>query len=253
MSREFKKFNPRNFKDRSTIVVIGKRETGKSSIIKLIAYYKHKSIRIPFVVSETAEQTGSLDGIVPKLMIHDKFNIPQLELFVKAQREIAKEHKSGNGKWNGKKTDALIILDDILGLGKEWQRERVINNIFMNGRHSYLTTLVGLQDVMAIGPSLRANADYVIVTKVTDPPSHKKLYENYWNPAFGDKKVFQDALNFCTEGHRALVIDNKNINVAANLYDCVFYLEPPHPKYIPPFRLCSKINWDRIKEYEDDK
>jgi len=56
-----------------------------------------------------------------------------------------------------------------------------IKTVFMNGRHYLIDMILCIQDVMGIPPGLRANTDYIIVTKLSDSPSIEKLYKNRWN------------------------------------------------------------------------
>lgn len=246
------KFPAKNFKPYSNIVIIGKRETGKSSVIKWICYYKHKRIRFPIVISDTALLQGMFKGIIPDNLIHRKFNIGALENLKNMQEYIRKAYDRGEPKWTKSKKDAIIILDDISNLDKNWQKEDVVKVFFTAGRHYFTDVIISIHDVMLLNPGFRGNTDYIIITKVTDQPSYEKIYKNYWNPAFGDRKTFNQILTKCTEGFKCLVIDNKSLNTSNNITDCIFYMENPHPKKIPKHRLCSKIIWEMCKKMEDD-
>lgn len=245
------RFKPKDFKPWSNIVIIGKRETGKSSVIKWICYYKQKRIRFPLVISDTALLQGMFAGTIPNNLIHRKFNIEALENLKKMQGEIRKLYDKGDPKWTKTKKDAVIILDDISNLDKNWQKEDSIKTFFTAGRHYFTDMIISIHDVMLLNPGFRGNTDYIVITKVTDQPSYEKIYKNYWNPAFGDRKTFNQILHKCTEGFKCLVIDNKSLNRSNNMTDCIFYMENPHPKKIPKHRLCSKIIWEMAKKYED--
>lgn len=248
---KIRKFSAKEFKPYSNIVIIGKRETGKSSVIKWICYYKHKRTRFPLVISETALLQGMFKGVIPDNLIHTKFNIPALEQLKIMQANIRKAYDRGDPKWKKSKKDACIILDDISALDKNWQKEESVKSFFTAGRHYFTDMIISIHDVMLLGPGMRGNTDYIVITKVTDQPSYEKIYKNYWNPAFGDRKTFNEILSKCTDGFKCLVIDNKSLNVSSNMTDCIFYMENPHPKKIPKHKLCSKVIWETCKKFED--
>jgi hypothetical protein len=249
MSEKIKRFKAKDFKPYSNIVIIGKRETGKTSAIKWISYYKKSRMRISILISGTAKITGSFDGIIPNYLIHDNFNQSVIDEYVKMQISIRKESEKNKSK---KKTDGLLILDDISDLDKSWQNQQSIKKMFTAGRHYLTDMIISLHNLMLLNPTSRGSADYIVITKITDGPSYKNLYENYWNPKFGSKKVFMDVLDNCTDNFKCLVIDNKTINTSSNLSDCIFWMKNPKPTKLKPFRLVIKSIWNLAADAEKE-
>ena len=70
---QLKKFDIKSIKDGSVIVFIGKRDTGKSFLVKDMLYYK-QDLPIGTVISGTEGANTFYGNIVPGLFIHDEFN-----------------------------------------------------------------------------------------------------------------------------------------------------------------------------------
>ena len=65
-------FDP-NSSSGPVIVLIGRRDTGKSFLVRDLLYY-HQDIPIGTVISGTEAGNGFYGGMVPKLFIHDEYN-----------------------------------------------------------------------------------------------------------------------------------------------------------------------------------
>ena len=96
MNLELKKFNMKNitFKPNENqgpvIVLIGRRDTGKSFLVRDLLYY-HQDIPIGTVISGTEAANGSYGKIVPKLFIHDEYNTVLIENILRRQKTVLKQ------------------------------------------------------------------------------------------------------------------------------------------------------------------
>jgi GTP-binding protein EngB required for normal cell division len=91
-SLELKKFDMRRIQfqandasDKSkgpTIVLIGRRDTGKSMLIKDIMYH-HRTIPMGAVISGTEVSNQFFSKLVPKIFIHNEYNTAIIENLVK--------------------------------------------------------------------------------------------------------------------------------------------------------------------------
>ena len=76
---ELSKFNMKNISFKATenkgpvIVLIGRRDTGKSFLVRDLLYY-HQDIPMGTVISGTEAGNGFYSKYVPKLFIHDEYN-----------------------------------------------------------------------------------------------------------------------------------------------------------------------------------
>ena len=72
MNLELRKFDISEIKDDKVVVLIGKRDTGKSFLCRDILYH-HAGIPVGQVISGTEGANQFYSKIVPKLFIHDEF------------------------------------------------------------------------------------------------------------------------------------------------------------------------------------
>ena len=70
---QLRKFDMREIKDDKVVVLIGKRDTGKSFLCKDILFH-HKDIPVGQVISGTEGANQFYSKMVPKLFIHGEFN-----------------------------------------------------------------------------------------------------------------------------------------------------------------------------------
>ena len=106
------------------IVLIGRRDTGKSFLVRDLLYY-HQDIPIGTVISGTEAGNGFYGKIVPKLFIHDEYNSAIIENILKRQKIVLKQMKKEIETYNRSSIDprAFVILDDCL-YDNSWAREK---------------------------------------------------------------------------------------------------------------------------------
>ena len=98
MNLELKKFDMRDisFKANEThgpvIVLVGRRDTGKSFLVRDLLYY-HQDIPIGTVISGTEVGNGFYAKMVPRLFIHEEYNTAVIENILKRQKMVIKQIK----------------------------------------------------------------------------------------------------------------------------------------------------------------
>ena len=101
MTLELKKFDMRSigFKANETngpvIVLIGRRDTGKSFLVRDLLYY-HQDIPIGTVISGTEAGNSFFAAHVPKLFIHEEYNTAIIENILKRQKNSFKTNEKRN-------------------------------------------------------------------------------------------------------------------------------------------------------------
>ena len=226
---QLKKFNISSIKDGSTIVFIGKRDTGKSFLVKDLLYYK-KDLPIGTVISATESANTFYGNIVPSLFIHDEYQAGIIKNVVKRQKQVIvklQEEKSQYGYTNID-TRAFVILDDCM-YDNSWTKDKNIRALFMNGRHYFLLFIITMQFALGIPPNLRTNIDYVFILRENYISNRKRLYEHYAG-MFPTFEAFCQVMDQCTEDYGCLVIHN---NAKSNkLEDQVYwYKAESHEKF----------------------
>ncbi|CAM9604612.1 unnamed protein product [Ectocarpus fasciculatus] len=114
----------------------------------------------------------------------------------------------------------VIVLDDI-GYNKKALSSKILNFLFMNGRHFDITVLLAVQHVMQIKPELRSNCDYVICLQESNKNLVRNLYDNFFG-VFEKPAHFRNAFDACTQNYGCMVLNNMersgNVNDVVNWY-----------------------------------
>jgi hypothetical protein len=232
MELQLKKFNINDVKDDKVVVLIGKRDTGKSFLCRDLLYY-HNDIPAGQVISGTEGANQFYSKIVPKLFIHGEYNTNIIQNMLKRQKLMLEKQQSGE------QVDprAFLILDDCL-YDNTWAKDKHMRSIFMNGRHYKLLFMLTMQYALGIPPNLRTNIDYIFILRENYVSNRKRLYEHYAG-MFPTFEMFCQVMDQCTEDYECLVINN---NAKSNkLTDQVFwYKAEPHPD----FRIGADSYWD---------
>ena len=118
MNLELKKFDMNKIRFDSqaaagpVIVFIGRRDTGKSFLVRDLLYY-HQDIPIGSVISGTEAGNGFYSNYVPKLFIHDEYNSVIVENVLKRQKIVIKQIRKEKEAYGRSDIDgrAFVILD----------------------------------------------------------------------------------------------------------------------------------------------
>jgi hypothetical protein len=229
MNLNLKKFDIKSIKSDKVCVFIGKRETGKSFLVKDLLYY-HRHLPIGTVISGTEGANKFYGHMVPEVFIHDEYT-PQLvanamtrqkKVVSRMTNEMEVYKKSNINPW------AFLILDDCL-YDSSWTRDSNIRSFFMNGRHYKTLFIITMQYALGIPPNLRTNIDYVFILRENYVSNRKRIYENYAG-MFPTFDIFCQVMDQCTEDYNCLVINN---NAKSNkLEEQVFwYKASPHENF----------------------
>lgn len=252
MSLELRKFDMKNISFRPdeskgpVIVLIGRRDTGKSFLVRDLLYYQ-QSIPIGTVISGTEEGNGFYSSHVPKMFIHGEYNTAIIENVLKRQRQVLKQMKKDEESKRRSTIDprTFLILDDCL-YDSSWSRDKMMRLLFMNGRHWKIMLVITMQYPLGIPPNLRTNIDYVFILREPYITNRKRIYENYAG-MFPTFESFCQVMDQCTENYECLVINN---NAKSNkLQDQIFwYKASPHGN----FKLGSKEFWEISRNMPSD-
>ena len=242
MEIQLKKFDMNQITHDKTVVLIGKRDTGKSFLCKDILYH-HKNVPAGSVISGTEAANEFYSNMVPPIFIHEEYQPIIIENLLKRQKQLLLE------KRDGKQIDprAFLILDDCL-YDNSWVKDTNVRSLFMNGRHYHILFILTMQYALGIPPNLRTNIDYVFILRENYVSNRKRLYEHYAG-MFPTFEMFCQVMDQCTENYECLVINN---NAKSNqLADQVFwYKAEPHSD----FKIGAQAFWDYSeKNYQKNK
>ena len=229
------------------VVLIGRRDTGKSFLIRDLLYF-HQDIPIGTVISGTEAGNGFYSSLVPKLFIHEEYSSILIENVLRRQKVVLKQIKKEMDTYRKCSIDprTFVILDDCL-YDNSWARDKLMRLLFMNGRHWKIMLIITMQYPLGIPPTLRTNIDYVFLLREPYIANRKRIYENYAG-MFPTFESFCQVMDQCTENYECLVINN---NAKSNkLTDQVFWYKADTHN---DFKLGSKEFWELSKDINSDE
>jgi len=251
-----RQFNPEILETRRlhgsppTIVIIGKRNTGKSTLVTDLLWYMHK-IPIMICMSGTEEGNGFYKKYMHPLLIHYDYKADIVSNLIRQQKEkMAKCIADGLNPTTEPAIGAGLLLDDC-GYDKKLMKQKDIRQIFMNGRHWQICFIVSLQYMMDIPPDLRTNIDFVFCLRDNIIANQKRLHD-YFFGCFKNFSEFQEAFTECTNNYECLVLDNTS--KSTRIEDCVFYYKATPNRH---YKLGSKKLWTYLdsrynKDFKED-
>jgi hypothetical protein len=237
MQLRLRKFDINGISDDKVVVLIGKRETGKSFLVRDLLYH-HRDLPIGTVISPTEQANKFFGHIVPPMFIHDAYTPGVIDNVVKRQMLVMKQVEKQENLYGSCNIDprAFLVLDDCLYDGS-WIKDKNVRMLFMNGRHYKVFFCITMQYPLGIPPSLRTNIDYVFILRENLVSNRKRIYENYAG-MFPSYDVFSQVMDQCTENFECLVINN---NAKSNrLEDQVFWYKADSRD---TFKLCAREFW----------
>lgn len=251
MELKLKKFDMSMIGDGDTVILLGKRNTGKSYLTKDLLYHK-KHIPVGTVISGTEGANGFFSEFVPSTLVYEEYDPLILQKFWKRQMSLKKKIKGGQKDIDNR---AYLVFDDCLADSGDWKNDKIVRRLFMNGRHIDIFFILTMQYPIGIGPSLRTNIDFVFILRENNYAIRKKIYEHY----AGNFKTFEffcEIMDQCTENYECLVINNKS--KSNKLEDQVYwYKAEPHEHFKmgspEVWKACESLKKDVQEEEDDDR
>lgn len=240
MNLKLKKFDPGKIKDNVVIVFIGKRGTGKTTLVTDILYHK-RHIPVGVVMSGTEEGNGHFSSYVPDSFIYPDYDGEVIDRVIQRQKRLVADKTNTTLNKN-----AFILLDDCM-YNKKITRDKCIRQICMNGRHWALFFAVTMQYCMDLTPDIRNNIDYVFVCRENVRNVREKLYKSFFG-IFPTFNMFCQVMDACTENYECLVLDNTS--TSNKIEDCVFWYKA-QPR--GPFRVGGPEFWNYHQRAYDPK
>ena len=248
---KLKKFDMKNIPEDAVCIFIGRRRTGKSTLVRDLLFH-HQRIPVGTVISGTEESNSFYSSIVPPLFIHGEYNPVIVDKYVKRQKLITSRIQQQNNAAGGNRVvsnidpRSFLILDDCL-YDDSWIHDKNIRYLFLNGRLQKVFFLITMQYPLGIPPILRTNVDYAFIMREPYMSNRKRIFENFGS-AFPSFEFFCQIMDQCTQNYECLVISN---NTQSNkLEDSVFWYKASlHGE----FRIGDPRFWQHNANYYRDK
>lgn len=235
-----RKFDPMKMKPDATVLLIGKRGTGKSTLLVDLMYHMHKKLYAGIAMAPTQDSVDMFETFLPPALVYTDFEADAVDKLMKTKRALSRLNKSHARKRSSRtpeKRHIAIILDDCM-YDKKTLSHKAIRDVFMNGRHEDVFFVNLQQYVMDMSPGLRNQIDYIFIMRDMNPENRMKLWRNFFG-VVSDFQQFNVLMDNCTENFECLVACNRI--QSNNWQDCVFWYKAcPTP---PTFRLGHPTMW----------
>jgi hypothetical protein len=207
-------------KPNCNIIVIGKRNTGKSTLIKYILYYIRNVVPMIIAMSGTERTNNFYKKILPEMLVYEEVDSNKFQPILDRQIQLREKILNKKSKYKNTNPNIALVLDDCVDR-TDWTKDDAINFFTTNGRHAALTFIVVTQESKKLPPSMRTNADYIFISKTNGFTERKKIRDDYLG-MISDKKECDRIFSEYTKDYKFLVVDNvtKNTNVKNQLFWC---------------------------------
>ena len=227
------RFDPSTLKPHRIIIVVGKRGTGKSVLLRDLLYHISKRVDFGLGMTPTEESAEMMRSHMPDSWIYSSFSASKLDHMLNVQRELVKKKAQRS---------LFVVMDDCM-YDKKVLKGVGIRDLFMNGRHLNVTLLNAVQYVMDMGPDLRTQVDYVFALRENIMCNKSKLWK-YFFGMFDRYDDFCKVMDKCTEDHGCIVMDNTR---GTSLSDSIFWYRADID--LPPFRMGKEVYWKLSDRY----
>ena len=203
------KFDMSKIKKNSCILIIGKRSTGKSFLVRDIINNK-KNVNFDLIISPFEKHIDFYSKIVPGKIIHKTLTLHLLEKFLNKQRN---HYKIKNIKNTG------LIFNNCFYDRKLYTCNN-IREIFLNKRSLGIMIISTFQHVFNIPHVHILTTNYIFIFRQNIIRNKKKLYEHYGS-MFSTFNEFCSILDKYTNDYNCLVIDNTS--KSNNIKECIYW------------------------------
>ena len=224
-------FDMNHIQHNSNILIVGKRQTGKTFLTRDILYHK-RDTPAGIVVSLAERVEHIYEKFFPKIFIHDEFKPELFHNMSEWQNKIINRNKQKNMKKIKclqlflykminilsfdmiqyiiknylshivENPNSFCVLDNCM-YDKSWMKDKNISEIFQKK----VLFIITAGYCFGIPRSLQQNIDFVFILHENIVNNKKKLYQQYGN-IFPSFHIFLQIMNHFTNNYGCLVIHN---------------------------------------------
>jgi hypothetical protein len=194
---EFKEFNPQNATCLNCMIVIGKRSSGKTDLVRNL---------LPHLNSSCNLIVGGIIKYIDNEETIPEYNEQKVADFISKQKKaLRKARETGDTTLV---PHACVVFDNYL-YSNTWSRSRSIMSLFTNGVCLKTKLILTMQYAIALPPVLRNNIDYVFIFGGNNESHRKRIYDFYAYWIFPSFEEFCQALDKITSvPYTCMVINN---------------------------------------------
>ena len=221
-----RRFDPSSMKPHSICMVVARRGSGKTTLMKDILYHQRHNLDFAVGICPTIGAAEMMRTCMPRSCVYDHL----------APRKIDEIVDTAQGLVAAGKTRGIVVVLDDCVYDKSFFKSTAMRSIFFNGRHFRITLLLASQYVVSVGPELRAQVDYVFALRDPVLANRVNLHKMFFG-CFNTFDDFNSAFEQCTQNYECLVLDNTVHSNAAS--DCVAWYKASTS--LPDFKVGRRV------------
>jgi hypothetical protein len=200
---KFEKFELNTIVKNSSILIIGKRGTGKTSMVYHLMKNLHETQNFDYFVvfSPTEIMNKQYEKIITPTNIFYEYDSDIIQNILDIQTQNLKENKKKN---------FCVILDDCLSSNGILANDKALKELLFNGRHYNITYILTMQFPLEIKQELRSGFDYVFLLEDDAISNQKRIFE-YYTGFFKNFDEFRQVFINLTTNYSSMVITQRGI------------------------------------------
>lgn len=211
-----RKFDINKMRDDSNVIIIGKRETGKTYLTNDLL--KNFSVPEGTIISPTEIITSSsYSKTVPQASIHTLYDSSIITDLVKHQRECYRNSEKIMFR-------KFLVLDNCFWQSLDHHPE--VMGCWINNRGYKLSNILTIPYGHKLSLKMWSNTDYIFLLRENIVSNRKRIYD-YYTGMFPTFELFCNVLDKYTKDYTCLVIDNTRWDDGARIEDHVFWYKSP--------------------------
>jgi len=218
-------WDPTTVRENTTICVLGRRGSGKSSAILSLLYKLRHRFDAAFAFCPTVDVYKKFEKIFPLSFV---WNAPQteesLQSMIRTFTDILEKSKIRH---------AVIVSDDC-AFNRQFFTTKAVRELSYNGRNCNLTWILSCQGDVDLPKNIRTQIDYALLMQDNDQPTRENYYK-YFAGVFPSLKEFCRVFDQVTGFLRALVVDR--VATSTDISKCVYFYQASFFEKLPPFRV----------------
>lgn len=207
--------------------LFGKRRTGKTVLLKYILSKIYKFYDECHIFSGTSRVQQEIYGFTDPEYVYDGYDEAKLDDIINDSqtkiKQLLRDKPSKVSESDFKKNQVpykLIILDDVIS-DKTLRYSKLLNDIFILGRHLNIAVIFLSQTVTGIPKSMRANLDLAGAFHLNNIKDSSFFIEQYFSD--NGTKFGRELMNRVTQKNYNCIMV-KNYVTSQDIYDRVFQI-----------------------------
>jgi len=251
--------------DNCVVAILGKRNTGKSVLVRDLV--KKKLCDSDFAYGVACSGTEAVQPVysetmLPPELVHEEYTSELMSGILEVQKkrvQAAKAQDSIRERYRGDArmlaanpplpSKCWVILDDVLHQSNVFLTDKALKFAIYNGRHLHMTLAIVFQvpNPPGWGPNYRTQVDLVFIFREMSHTGRRKIWEYYASvvPTFD---LFNRIMDHVTANYGILVVNNRT--QSTRMEDCVFWyradpsIQPCDVRHDASWRMCREMIYE---------